>query len=132
MGKRNEFMADKTIKQSLWIGIIVSLLDQAYHIARGFPHQIFDITNPETMYYIGFKFLIIFAVSFFAFKNFNKEKIFQLSIGMNNSIFACCKEKIIGRLTNFKIVDKLNLLLGRRINTIFEHHQQGHSRGVKC
>lgn len=60
---------NKKIKQSLWIGIIASLLDQSYHIARNLTHQIFDIANPETIYYIGVKFLIVFVVSFIALKN---------------------------------------------------------------
>ena len=80
MDKGDKIMADKIIKQSLWISIIVTIIDQSYHIARNLTHQIFDIANPETMYYIGLKFLIVFVVSFIALSKIKDRNPIQLIV----------------------------------------------------
>lgn len=73
-------MISKITKQSLVIAIIGTAIDQIYHIARSYPHQIFDITNQETMYYIGLKFLIIIAVSWFALNRLKQKAIAMSAI----------------------------------------------------
>ena len=76
-------MANKIATQSLWIGIFATIIDQLYHIARGFTHQVFHLLDEnlssETAYYIGLKFLFIFIVSFIVLKTV-KGTVIHLSL----------------------------------------------------
>lgn len=72
-------MVNKLIKQALWIAVIATIIDQLYHIIREYSHQIFDIANPETAYYIGLKFLFVFVVSWIVLKQF-RLNIVQASV----------------------------------------------------
>lgn len=54
----------KNIGVSLLIALGAVIIDQMYHIALRYSHQIFTIfTDPSTIAYIGYKFLLVFLVS---------------------------------------------------------------------
>lgn len=55
----------KNIGISLLIALGAVIIDQIYHIALGYSHQIFTIfSDPSTIAYIGYKFLLVSLVSF--------------------------------------------------------------------
>ena len=70
-------------KQSLSAAIIATIIDQLYHTYSGYSHQflhLFDsILSAETAYYIGFKFLFVFMVTFVVLKNV-RGSIIKLSL----------------------------------------------------
>jgi len=54
----------KDISTSLSIALGAVIIDQLYHIVRGSSHQIFSIfSDPSTIYYIGYKFLLVSLIS---------------------------------------------------------------------
>ena len=83
-------MVTQVVKQSLWIALLASILDQIYHIARGFIHQLPDLLDSvigtETAYYIGLKFLFAFLVSWFVLLNIRKSiLILSVIIGVSGA-----------------------------------------------
>ena len=62
-------MIDNNIKAAMWTALIAIIIDQLYHIVRGYSHQIFDLFGEGTIYYISIKFFFVFIVSLIIFSS---------------------------------------------------------------